>query len=386
MKIYSVKRLVGTISVCAVAAFLAACSHEQNVSANGSVVDPSQVTVEDSPDVNLLKPEHPERLQVAVVEMRLVREELNVTGSVAPDVSRSIPVVSLSGGRVVDVKARLGDEVKKGQPLLSIISPDVSAACSDYRKFQVDEVLARKQLARAQLLYDKGAIAQKDLQIAEDTEQKAKVDVSTAADRIRILGADPDHPSPVIEIKAPSSGTIVEQNITAGTGVKSLDNTPNLFVIADLSRIWILCDVYENDLAKVHLGDSAEVRLNAYPNKVLNGHVSNIGRVLDATTRAAKVRLELDNASGLMRPNMFASITFSSSSSKRQPVIPSSAILQLHDKNWVFQKAGNGSFRRQEIQTGTTLSDGKSEVLGGLSKGDEIAVNALQFSSAVDSK
>ena len=154
MKIYSVKRLVGTIALCAVAAFLAACSHEQNVSANGSVVDPSQVTVEESPDVNLLKPEHPERLQVAVVEMRLVREELNVTGSVAPDVSRSIPVVSLSGGRVVDVKARLGDEVKKGQPLLSIISPDVSAACSDYQKFQVDEVLARKQLARAQLLYD----------------------------------------------------------------------------------------------------------------------------------------------------------------------------------------------------------------------------------------
>ncbi len=386
MKIQSVSRLIGTITLCTAAAFLASCSREQNVSANGNVVDPSQVKVEESPDVNLLKPEHPERLQVAVVEMRLVREELKVTGSVAPDVSRSIPVVSLSGGRVAEVRARLGDEVKKGQPLLSITSPDISSAFSDYQKFQVDEVLARKQLARAQLLYDKGAIAQKDLQIAEDIEQKAKVDVSTAADRIRILGADLNHPSPIIEITAPSSGTIVEQNITAGTGVKSLDNTPNLFVIADLSRIWILCDVYENDLAKVHMGDVAEVRLNAYPDKVLNGRVSNIGRVLDANTRTAKVRLELDNASGLMRPNMFASITFTSAGSKRRPVIPSSAILQLHDKNWVFQKAGNGSFRRQEIQTGITLPDGKAEVLGGLSKGDEIALNALQFSSAIDSK
>lgn len=386
MKIQSVNRLIGTITLCTAAAFLASCSREQNVSANGNVVDPSQVKVEESPDVNLLKPEHPERLQVAVVEMRLVREELKVTGSVAPDVSRSIPVVSLSGGRVAEVRARLGDEVKKGQPLLSITSPDISSAFSDYQKFQVDEVLARKQLARAQLLYDKGAIAQKDLQIAEDIEQKAKVDVSTAADRIRILGADLNHPSPIIEITAPSSGTIVEQNITAGTGVKSLDNTPNLFVIADLSRIWILCDVYENDLAKVHMGDVAEVRLNAYPDKVLNGRVSNIGRVLDANTRTAKVRLELDNASGLMRPNMFASITFTSAGSKRRPVIPSSAILQLHDKNWVFQKAGNGSFRRQEIQTGITLPDGKAEVLGGLSKGDEIALNALQFSSAIDSK
>jgi cobalt-zinc-cadmium efflux system membrane fusion protein len=386
MKIDSLKCLVGAITLFALMGFLAACSREQSASANGTVVDPSQVKVEESADVNLIKPEHPERFQVAAVELRSVREELKVTGSVVPEISRSIPVVSLSGGRVVEVKARLGDEVKKGQPLLSIISPDISAAFSDYQKFQADEVLSRKQLARVQLLYEKGAIAQKDLQIAEDAEQKARVDVSTAVQRIRILGADPDHPSPTIEITAPSSGTIVEQNITAGTGVKSLDNTPNLFVIADLSRIWILCDVYENALAKVHVGDRAEVRLNAYPDKVLTGRVSNIGRVLDPATRTVKVRLELDNASGLMRPNMFASVTFASASSKHEPVIPSSAILQLHDKSWVFHKVGDGSFRRQEIQTGTALPDGKAEVLSGLSPGDQIAVNALQFSSAANAQ
>jgi cobalt-zinc-cadmium efflux system membrane fusion protein len=368
------------------AALLSGCGREQSTSAHGGVVEPSLVKVEESPDVNVITPEHPEQFRLVGVELQPIRDALKVTGSVAPDISRSIPVVSLSGGRVLDVKARLGDEVKKGQPLLSITSPDISAAFSEYQKFQTDEVLARKQLDRAQLLYEKGALAQKDLQVAEDTEQKAKVDVSTAAERIHILGADLNHPSPIIGITAPVSGTIVEQNITPGTGVKSLDNTPNLFVIADLSRIWILCDVYENDLAKVHLGDNAEVRLNAYPDKVLHGRVSNIGRVLDPATRAAKVRLELDNISGLMRPNMFASVTFAATSLKQRPVIPSTAVLQLHDKSWVFRKEPNGSFRRQEIQTGAALPDGKLEVPGGLSAGDQIAASTLQFSSAADTK
>jgi cobalt-zinc-cadmium efflux system membrane fusion protein len=363
---------------------LSSCAREPNASAHGSVVDPSNVKVEEAPDVNLIKPEHPERFQLATVELQPVRAELKVTGSVAPDVSRSVPAVSLTAGRVIDVKARLGDEVTKGQPLLTMTSPDVSAAFADYQKFQADEALARKQLERAELLFSKGALAQKEVQVMEGTEQKAKVDLSTAAERIRILGADLNNPSPVIEIKAPVSGTIVEQNITTGTGVKSLDNSPNLFVIADLSHVWVLCDVYENDLAKVHLGDMAEVRLNAYPDKVLHGKVSNIARVLDPATRSAKVRLELDNPRGLMRPNMFASVTFSSISAQRRPVVPTAAILKLHDKNWTFHKERDGSFRRKEVQIGASLPDGMLEVLDGLSAGDQVIKNALQFSSSAD--
>jgi cobalt-zinc-cadmium efflux system membrane fusion protein len=379
-----VNSVVGAATVCALALMLSSCAREQNASAHGSVVDPSNVKVEEAPDVNLIKPEHPERFQLATVELQPVRAELKVTGSVAPDVSRSVPAVSLTAGRVIDVKARLGDEVTKGQPLLTMTSPDVSAAFADYQKFQADEVLARKQLERAELLFSKGALAQKEVQVMEDTEQKAKVDLATAAERIRILGADLNNPSPVIEIKAPVSGTIVEQNITPGTGVKSLDNSPNLFVIADLSHVWVLCDVYENDLAKVHLDDMAEVRLNAYPDKVLHGKVSNIARVLDPATRSAKVRLELDNPRGLMRPNMFASVTFSSISAQRRPVVPTAAVLKLHDKNWTFHRERDGSFRRQEVQIGTSLPDGMIEVLDGLSAGDQVIQNALQFSSSVD--
>src|SRR5262249_42020863 len=151
-----------------------------------------------------------------------------------------------------------------GDLLLVINSPDISQAFSDYHKFAAGETLARKQFERAQILHGQGALAQKDLEVARDNLARAAVDAATAAERIRILGADLNHPSPLLEIRAPVSGTIIEQNIAYTGAVKSLDNSPNLFTIADLSRVWVVCDVYENNLGQVRIGDYADVQLNAY--------------------------------------------------------------------------------------------------------------------------
>jgi cobalt-zinc-cadmium efflux system membrane fusion protein len=183
-------------------------------------------------------------------------------------------------------------------------------------------------------------------------------------------------------VKAPISGTIVEQNVTAGTGVRSLDNSPNLFTIADMSHVWVLCDVYEDMLNRVTLGDIAEIRLNAYPDRVHQGRVSNISRVLDPSTRTAKVRIELDNPHRIMRAGMFVTASFRSRQQQQRLVIPTSAILRLHDKDWVFRPLGGNRFRRVEVRTGLTLPDGKQEVLSDLQLGDKIISNALQFSSA----
>ncbi len=357
------------------------CSRESNANA-----PKSPVKIEAAPDPNSVDVDHPEQFALATVEQRRSFDELRVNGVVTPDVSRTVPVLSLSGGRVVDIRARLGDDVKKDQVLLLINSTDVAMAFSDYQKFQADELLARRQLERSQLLYSKGAIAQKDLEAAQDAEDKAKVDLATAAQRIRILGADINHPSPIIAVRAPISGTIVEQNVTGGTGVRSLDNSPNLFTIADLSRVWVLCDVYENNLAQVRLGDFAEVRLNAYPDRPFRGRVSNISRVLDPTTRTAKVRLELDNPGRLMRTGMFATATFRSQTGRLRPVVPATAVIRLHDRDWVFRPEGGRRFRRTEIQAGPVTSDGLQEVLGGLSPGDKVVANALQFSSAAETE
>jgi cobalt-zinc-cadmium efflux system membrane fusion protein len=300
-------------------------------------------------------------------------------------VSRTVPVVSMAAGRVVEIKARLGDQVKKGQPLLTLNSPDLAAAFSDFHKFSADEALAKRQLERSQFLYSHGAIAQKDVDVAESADKKARVDTATAAERIRLLGGDAGHPTSLIELTAPVSGVIVEQNVAGTGGVKSLDNSPNLFTIADLSMVWVLGDVYENDLTKVRLGQAAEVRFNAFPDRVFKGRVSNIGQILDANTRAAKVRLEIANASGLLRPNMFGTVTFFAPG-RPMPAVPVAAVLRLHDKSWVFVPAGEKRFKRQEVQLGAVLPGAMQEILGGVKRGDQIVGNALALSSTVDSK
>jgi cobalt-zinc-cadmium efflux system membrane fusion protein len=361
------------------------CARQSEVSASSSPSEPS-VKIEPAPDPSVVQVEHPEQFPLVKVEARSARNELLVNGVVAPDVSLTIPVNALGAGRVIDIRARLGDDVTKGQLLLRIHSPDLAAAISDRQKAKADEALARRALERTQLLYSHGALAQKELEQAQDTEDKAKVDLETTADRVRVLGGDVDHLSPVIDVKAPAYGTIIEQNTTAGAGVKSPDNSPNLFTIADLSRVWVLCDVYENNLSQVHIGDFAEVRLNAYPNRPLRGRVSNIAKVLDPATRTAKVRLELNNHAGFLRPGMFATVTFISQSSHLRTVVPATAVLRLHDKDWVFRPIGGARFRRTEVQGGPVTSDGMEEILAGLAPGDPVVANSLQFSSTVDQK
>jgi cobalt-zinc-cadmium efflux system membrane fusion protein len=340
-----------------------------------------------STDPNVIEMEHPERFPLVAIELRKLVDEIHVTGVVTPDINRSVAVLSLSGGRVVSIKARLGDDVKKGQLLLQIHSPDLTAAFSDYQKAQTDELLARKQLERSKALYERGAtIAKKDLEAAQNADDKAQVDVKTARDHIHVLGGDPDHISPILDVRAPISGTIVEQNVTGAAGVRSIDNSPNLFTIANLSRVWVLCDIYEDTISKVHLDDIAEVRLNAYPDRLFQGRVSNISRVLDPNTRSAKVRIELDNPGRLMRSGMFVTAKLHSGKLLERPVLPTSAIVRLHDKNWVFMPLDGNRFRKLEVQTGPLVGDNLQQILTGLKIDDKVVANALQFSSASEAK
>lgn len=337
-------------------------------------------------DPDLFSTDHPELFKTAKAETRALPTELTANGTVTPDVTRTIHVTSLGGGRVVELKVKLGDSVKKGQTLLVISSPDLAAAMSDYQKAVADEVLSRKALERAKMLYDHGAIAAKDLETAQDLEDKAKVDVTTAEQHVRVLGADPAHPSPLIDLRAPVAGTIVEQNVAGFEGVKSLDNTPNLFTIADLNEVWVVCDVFENDLGEVHLGDSAEIRLNAFGDRVFRGTVADISRVLDPSTRSAKVRIVLANGDGALRPGMFAVAKFRSRKMTERVVVPATAIMRLHDKDWVFRKEGGGNFRRVVVQADGLAPDGLQEIREGVKAGDEVVAKALEFSSEVAEK
>jgi cobalt-zinc-cadmium efflux system membrane fusion protein len=242
--------------------------------------------------------------------------------------------------------------------------------------------LARVQLDHAKVLYSRGAIAQKELEVAQEIDDKAKVDVDAALDHLKVLGADIQRPSAVVDIFAPISGVITEQNVTAAAGVKTLDNSPNLFSIADLSRVWVMCDVYENDLPNVHLNEFVDVRLNAYPGKTFRGRINNIGPVLDSNIRTAKVRIETDNP-GLMRLGMFVHATFHGQKLLRA-VVPASAIMHLHDRDWVYVPQSGHAFRRVEVVGGSMVAPGRQEIISGIRPGVPVITNALDLQNTAE--
>ena len=374
MILESLRRLL--LPACVLASLIAGIS-----CGNDTQAAPTKTEV--TLDPNLFEVDHPEHFRLAQVETRQLPTEIRANGSITPDVNRTIHVTSMGSGRVIDLKVRLGDFVRKGQTLLVISSPDLASANADYQKARADEELSRKALDRAQLLYSRGALAEKDLQLAQDAEDKAKVDVVTAEQKVRVIGGDPSQPSATLDLRAPVAGTIVEQNVAGFEGVKSLDNTPNLFTIADLSQVWVLCDVFENDLGDVHLGDTAEIRLNAFPDQVFHGKVADISRVLDPATRSAKVRIVMANPQGSLRPGMFAVATLRSRTLHQHLVVPTTAVMRLHDKDWVFVQEGPKQFRKTEVHSGTAAPDGMQEVRSGVNASQTVVTDALQFSTAL---
>jgi membrane fusion protein, heavy metal efflux system len=343
---------------------------------------PPAATVEPDLDANNFKVDHPEQFPLVTALEHKAAPTLNVTGVVQPDIARAVPVISLAAGRVVEIKARLGDTVKKGQLLLRVQSNDVSGAYQTYRKAENDERLARIQLERAQILYEKGAIAKSALEQAEGTEQDTKADLDAATEQLRLLGIDKNHPSGVVDITAPISGVITDQQVTNSSGVQGL-GSPNPFTISDLSYVWIICDVYENDLDAVHPGEYADIHLTAYPSQVLKGRIDNILPVLDPTIRTAKVRLEVRNP-GMMRVGMFATATFYGKQAEVRAAVPAAAILHLHDREWVYTPLGEGHFKRLEVVAGNMLPGNQQEVISGIKPGDKVVSNALVLQNTLE--
>jgi cobalt-zinc-cadmium efflux system membrane fusion protein len=309
---------------------------------------------------------------------------LVVTGTVMPDISRTVPVITLASGRVVDIRARLGDTVRKGQLLLRVRSDDVAGGFDAYRKAVADELFARKQLDRAKDLYAHGAIATQDLETAQDTEDDAKTTLDTATEHLKLLGNDPDKPNGIVDIVAPISGVITDQEVTIAASVQSY-SSPNPFTISDLSSVWIVCDVYENDMANVRVGYTADVRLTAFPDRVFKGRISDIGAILDPTIRTAKVRIEVPNPGLMMRPGMFATATFFSTDQHTYTSVPASAILHLHDRDYVFIPS-QGKFKRTEVTSGEQLPNQMQEILSGLKPGQHVVSNAVVLQNVIDNE
>lgn len=329
---------------------------------------------------------HPEQYALVTAGSIDAQDKLSVTGAVFPDINREVPVISLASGKVVDLRARLDDPVRKGQLLFKVQSPDISTAFDVYRKAVNDEQMNNKAYLRAKDLYEHGAIALGTLEQAEDAEKDARADLEAAEQQLATLGIDKQRPSSIVSIYAPISGVVVGQNITnaAAAGV-TYSGTSTAFTIADLSVVWIVCDVYENDLPRIALGQQAQITLAAYPGKNLSGRVSDIGPVLDPSIRTAKVRIEVANP-GILRLGMFVTATLEGQNRTARAVVPSAAILHLHDREWMFVPAPEGSFRRIEVKTGEVLGDGRQEILSGLMPGQQVVRDVLQLESTLEAQ
>jgi len=362
--------------------FLIGQSGCSNVTAQADVSkpaagDPPPARVTLAPDPGLFSVDHPEQFPLTPASARPATSELVVTGAVTPDVSRNVPVVSLASGRVASIHTRLGDVVQKGQLLMTIRSDDVSSGYSTYKMAVADATLTHSQYERAKDLFEHGAIARNDFEVAQDAEDKAKVAVETAAEHLRLLGNDPNKPVFMVDVFAPTSGIITDQQVTGGSLVQAY-NTPPPLTISDLSTVWVVCDVYENDLPSVRIGDTAEIKLNAYPKSPLKGRVGNIGAMLDPNIRTAKVRIEVPN-SGLMRLGMFVTATFRGQTAEMHTIVPASAVLRMHDRDFVFVPAPDQKFRRVEVVGGDLLADDTTlqEIKSGLQPGQQVVTNAL---------
>jgi membrane fusion protein, heavy metal efflux system len=379
MRNRSILRVLGCFAACL---SLAGCEKKFDPAAGA----PPAAQSTTAGDMSLVTVDKPDQFPLVPAERIDVPTRLDVTGSVNPDIAREVPVISLASGRVVDIRARLDDNVRKGQLLLRVQSPDITNAFDTYLKAKNDEQLANKAYVRAKDLYAHGALSLGALEQAEDTEDDAKADLVAAEGQLETLGVSKDHPSNIVGINAPISGVIIAQNVTnaAAAGV-NFSGSSTAFTIADLSIVWIICDVYENDIPKLQLGQPAQIVLNAYPGRVLTGHISDIGPVLDPSIRTAKVRIEVPNP-GILKLGMFVTATFESKTKQVHAVVPATSVLHLHDRDWVFVPAGGKSFRRIEVHAGDILPGGKQDVTSGINVGEQVVSNVLPLEATVEAQ
>jgi cobalt-zinc-cadmium efflux system membrane fusion protein len=348
---------------------------------NGAPPAPTVVHVADMNLITVDKDDAP-KFPITTAGQIESATELTATGSVFPDINREIPVISLANGRVVDIKTRLDDNVKKGQLLLKVQSPDITAAFNAYLKASNDEHMAAMTFTRADDLFHHGAISQAQLEAAEDTAKDANADLTAAEEQLSTLGVDKAHPSSVVNVYAPISGVIVAQNVTGSSAAGvNLSGSATAFTIADLSTVWIICDVYENDIPRLQLGQEARIKFNAFPDRPLTGLISDIGPILDPSLRTAKVRIEVANP-GFLKLGMFATTTFTSREKEIHAAVPADAVLHLHDRDWIFQPAGRNQFKRIEVHAGKMLDGNRQEILSGLAPGQQVVGNALLLETA----
>jgi cobalt-zinc-cadmium efflux system membrane fusion protein len=343
-------------------------------------------------DLVIIDEKNLHQISTETVQERMVTVDRKATGKIGFNEDRLTPVFTPYAGRVVELLANKGDSVRSGQSLVVLESPDFVAAQNDLASARSDVAKAKigldtSQVAadRARRLHDQEALSTKDLQQAEadlaraqDELRRAQTTLTAVENRLALFGKDNqeiaklgEHADSRITLRAPIAGTVVDRKIGPGQYVKP-DASDPLFLISDLSTLWVLVDVFESDVAGIHLNMSVDVNVAAYPDRVFPAKISFISPTVDPNTRTVRVRCLVQNSSSLLKPDMFATIKIGAAAKQPVAVIPASSVVVEGNDSLVFVQEGAGRFRRRQIQTGSQV--GESFIVNsGLKPGDVVA-------------
>jgi cobalt-zinc-cadmium efflux system membrane fusion protein len=347
---------------------LASCGSEEKKEKHETQSGKTRITLSESQMAHI---------KIDSIRPQMLAEQLTAVGNVSfaeDNVVRIYPIVS---GTVEKVFVSLGDYVQKGQPLATLLSMDMSQIQRDYNIAKSNFSVEEKNLARAQELFSSGMMSEKEFASAKKDYNNALSELNERTQILKLYGGSSSDLDAIYNVLAARSGYIVERNITEGTQIRN-DNNTNIFTISDLKTVWVWANIHESDLAKVAEGDEVQVKTIAFPDKLFTGHVKKIGTTLDPSSRVIRVRTELNNTEGILKPDMFASILVTSKYKVSIQAIPQVAVTLENNRYYVMREIAKGQFEKVNITIGKSFGN-YYELQSGLKSGDRIITEGSLF-------
>jgi cobalt-zinc-cadmium efflux system membrane fusion protein len=381
----NLRQLAGLAAILTITLMLASCSG----SGTNAAANSSGATSSNSAELFTIPPDQMAHVQVLTVQPTTLTRSLRLTGAVAYNSFRTTPVITQVSGPVSRVVVVPGQKVRQAEPMLYVASPDYSQLRTNYLKAKDAYALAQKAYARAEDLYQHHAIAEQNVEQAQSVEVQAGGDLASAQAALKVMGiTDPDAlvkapPSFEVPVKAPISGLVVEQDVSAGQVIQP--GTTQCFMISDISTVWVLVNVYQKDLPYVRVGDSVDIQTDTYP-EVFHGRIAYVAASLDPSTRTLQARIETPNPGDKLKKDMYVVATVHAGTIRNAIAIPDAAVLRdAENQPFVYAAASSNQFGRRSITLGESLS-GQTQILSGLTAGDRVIGNGslfLQFSNSL---
>src|SRR6202050_365146 len=378
------QRLAAFAAATALLLVLAGCE-----GAGSNAVYSSSAKTSDNAELFTIPQEQMAHVQVVTVQPTTLTRSLRLTGAVAYNSFRTTPVITQVSGPVSRIVVVPGQKVNQSQPMLYVASPDYSQLRTNYLKAKDAYALAQKAYARAQDLYQHHAIAEQNVEQAESAEVQAGGDLASAQAALKVMGVtDPDAvvkapPSFEVPVKAPISGLVVEQDVSAGQVIQP--GTTQCFMISDISTVWVLVNVYQKDLPYVHVGDTVAIQTDTYP-EVFHGRIAYVAASLDPNTRTLQARIETNNPGERLKKDMYVSVTVNAGTIPNAIALPDAAVLRdSENQPFVYAATGSNQFGRRAVTLGESLN-GQTQITGGLKAGDRVIGNGslfLQFANSL---